>query len=287
VRPGFKRTEVGDIPDDWDCPFLDSVASRASGHTPDKAHPEYWNGSVAWISLQDSHRLDKPRINDTSATITEAGLRNSSARLLPAGTVVLSRDAGVGRSSIMARSMAVSQHFMAWTCGRRLCNSFLYYWLQRSKPEFERIAIGNTIKTIGLPYFRALRIPLPERAEQDSIAEVLGDTDALLASLEQLLAKKRAIRQGAMQSLLTAAKRLPGFGAPWTPTRLGDVATLRIGRTPPRSDPRCWGSAYPWLTIADLTSKHVSSAAEQITEFGALLTFVWAPEGNEQIRAVA
>lgn len=229
VRPGYKRTEVGEIPEDWECPLLDSVAIRASGHTPDKAHPEYWNGPIAWISLQDTHRLDRPQITETAATVTEAGIRNSSARLLPAGTVVLSRDAGVGRSSIMSKSMAVSQHFMAWTCGPKLSNYFLYYWLQRTKPEFERIAIGNTIKTIGLPYFKALRVPLPPRPQQDAIAVNLGEADALIDSLDHLLAKKRAIKQGAMQSLLTGAKRLPGFSKPWEARSLGSIGRFLKG----------------------------------------------------------
>ena len=211
VRRGYKQTEVGVIPEDWSVDLLDSVAKRGSGHTPDKAHPEYWGGSIKWISLQDSHQLDRLYIRDTTAKITPAGIANSSARMHPRGTVVLSRDAGVGKSAIMEEDMAVSQHFMAWTCGAQLCNLFLYYWLQSQKPEFERIAMGNTIKTIGLPFFRKLRTPVPKRAEQEAIAEALSDADALIESLEQLLTKKRQIKHGAMQELLTGKTRLPGF----------------------------------------------------------------------------
>ncbi len=136
-------------PSDWQQVLLDTVAKRGSGHTPDKKHPEYWGGSIKWISLQDSAQLDSLYIDDTAATITAEGINNSSAVLHPKGTVVLSRDAGVGKSAIMSDDMAVSQHFMAWTCSQRLDNHFLYYWLQSKKSEFERIANGNTIKTIG------------------------------------------------------------------------------------------------------------------------------------------
>jgi len=122
---------------------------------------------------------------------------------------------------------------MAWTCGPKLNNQFLYYWLQRTKPEFERIAIGNTIKTIGVPYFRALRVPQPPRTEQDAVAQVLGESDALIESLEHLLAKKRAIKQGAMQSLLTGAKRLPGFNKSWRTTPFGELARPRRDRVDP------------------------------------------------------
>ena len=211
VKPGYKLTEVGVIPEDWEVALLDSLAQRGSGHTPDRARAEYWGGQIKWISLQDSDRLDRLYIYDTAAKITPEGIANSSARMHPSGTVVLSRDAGVGKSAIMKGDMAVSQHFMAWRCGSLLNNHFLYYWLQDQKSEFERIAMGNTIKTIGLPYFRRFTVPLPTKAEQEAIAEALSDADDLIESLEQLIAKKRHLKQGAMQELLTGKKRLPGF----------------------------------------------------------------------------
>ena len=161
VKPGYKQTEVGVIQEEWKVTLLDNAAKRGSGHTPDKKHPEYWNGNIKWISLADSDALDNIYISDTFAKITPLGIANSSAVLHPAGTVVLSRDAGIGKSAIMSTAMAVSQHFMAWRCGPQLDNKFLYYWLQREKPEFERIGIGNTIKAIGLLYFRNLKIPFP------------------------------------------------------------------------------------------------------------------------------
>lgn len=217
--------------DAWEEILLDSVAKRGSGHTPDKKHPEYWGGSIKWLSLQDSARLDKLYIDDTAATITAEGIKNSSAVIHPKGTVVLSRDAGIGKSAIMADNMAVSQHFMAWTCSPRLNNHFLYYWLQSKKSEFERIANGNTIKTIGLPYFKELAIPLPKANEQRRIASALSDMDALIASLKQLVAKKRDIQQATMQQLLTGERRLPGFNGEWEVKTLGEVFFISTGKS--------------------------------------------------------
>ncbi|MCA9802561.1 MAG: restriction endonuclease subunit S [Cyanobacteria bacterium HKST-UBA02] len=206
-----RKPATGELPNQWKLFLLDDVAVRGSGHTPDKKHPEYWNGEIKWISLRDTDRLDKLYISDTTAKITPLGIAHSSAVVHPAGTVVLSRDAGVGKSSIMTCEMAVSQHFMAWHCGPSLNNVFLYYWLQSRKSEFERIAMGNTIKTIGLPYFRALRLLLPPIEEQLAIAAALSDVDALINSLDRLIAKKRDIKQATMQQLLTGKTRLPGF----------------------------------------------------------------------------
>jgi len=223
LKPGYKQTEVGMIPDDWEVVLLDSVAKRGSGHTPDKKHPEYWDGAIKWLSLKDSDRLDALYIYDTAAKITAAGIANSSATEHPAGTVVLSRDAGVGKSAITKDVMAVSQHFMAWQCGPRLDNHFLYYWLQSAKNEFERIAFGSTIKTIGLHYFKRLKLQLPGLNEQMIIAAALSDMDALIASLDKLIAKKRDIKQAAMQQLLTGKTRLPGFMGNWRNIRLRDL----------------------------------------------------------------
>ncbi len=220
-----------EFPSDWNYALLDSVAKRGSGHTPSKSHPEYWDGDIKWVSLQDSSELDNLYIARTAAKITAAGLANSSARLHPKGTVVLSRDAGVGKSAIITESMAVSQHFMAWQCGPELNNHFLYYWLQSRKGEFERIAVGNTIGTIGLRYFQNLRIPLPPRGEQDSTAGALADADRFIQSLERLIEKKRLIKQGAMQELLSGRRRLPGFSGEWKPIALGALGGTYGGLT--------------------------------------------------------
>ncbi len=210
--------------DRWESVLLDSLAKRGSGHTPDKKHSDYWNGTIKWVSLADSPLLDKVYIETSAETITAKGIVNSSAVLHPAGTVILSRDAGVGKSAIMRSEMAVSQHFMSWTCGPELDNHFLYYWLQSYKSEFERVANGTTIKTIGLPYFRALKICKPPITEQRAIANALGDADALITALDRLIAKKRDIKQATMQQLLTGKTRLAGFNSPWIKKRFGDIS---------------------------------------------------------------
>ncbi|WET78671.1 restriction endonuclease subunit S [Amycolatopsis sp. QT-25] len=207
----------------WKHVLLDDVAARGSGHTPDKKRADYWNGGIPWVSLKDTFRLDRGPVLTTTETITRMGLANSSAVVHPMGSVVLLRDAGIGKSAVLGADMAVSQHFMAWNCGPRLDNWYLYYYLQYMKPEFERISNGSTIKTIGLDYFRQLEIPLPPIEEQRLIAQALRDVDDLIDMLERMLVKKQAIKQGMMQKLLTGRTRLAGFTKPWELKRLGDL----------------------------------------------------------------
>ena len=207
----FQESELGKVPAGWAVTKLDELVTRGSGHTPDKQHPEYWNGGIKWISLADSSRLDKGIISTTDKEISHLGIDNSSAVLHPKGTVVMSRDAGIGKSGVMGEDMAVSQHFIAWSCEQKgkLNNWFLYYLLQLMKPEFERIAIGSTIKTIGLPYFKKLKIAHPiEIAEQNEIARILSTIDRKLDHLQTQKTQTQQLKKGLMQKLLTGQIRV-------------------------------------------------------------------------------
>lgn len=204
----FKDSPVGRIPKGWDCRLLDSVSKRGSGHTPDKQKPEYWNGGIKWVSLSDSSTLDNLYIHDTAKNISQLGIDNSSATIHPEGTVVMARDAGVGKSAIMTASMAVSQHFMAWVCSDNLDKYYLYYLLQYWKPRFENIAMGSTIKTIGLPYFKKLQIPLPPLSEQQVIAESLKSIDSKIFVLKDKGLKVKNTKKALMQDLLTGKVRV-------------------------------------------------------------------------------
>jgi type I restriction enzyme S subunit len=188
--------------------LLDEVAKRVTGHTPNRKKPEYWDGGIKWVSLQDSAALDRVYIHETAVEISEEGIRNSSAVKHPKGTVVLSRDAGVGKSAITTDEMAVSQHFIGWICDSELDNHYLYYWLQYMKPVFEEIAIGSTIKTIGMPFFKSFKIPVPPIETQIQIASKLLSTDKQFFFAEEELKQLNILKRGLMQDLLTGKVRV-------------------------------------------------------------------------------
>lgn len=213
----YKETPLGWLPKEWDARLLDDIAIRGSGHTPSKSVSSYWNGGIKWVSLADSHRLDQGYIHETDKEISEAGLANSSAVRHSPDTVILSRDAGIGKSAILASEMAVSQHFMAWRCSSKLNHIFLYYVLQRAKPRFEAIAMGSTIKTIGLDFFKKYQIATPPKPEQDRAAEILLQSEGDIVRNEQELQKLRATKSGLMDDLLTGR-------VPVTPLLEGEAA---------------------------------------------------------------
>lgn len=186
----------------WEEKKLEEIAKRGSGHTPNKSNSDYYNGGIKWVSLADSKRLDSGLITSTSIEISEKGIENSSAVLHPAGTVLISRDAGIGKSAVISAPMAVSQHFIAWTCKpHMLSNWFLYHLLQNSKPIFERAATGSTIKTIGLQFFIDLKFHIPTVPEQERIADCFNFLDHLIAAEIRIFEALKKQKKGLMQQL--------------------------------------------------------------------------------------
>ena len=204
TRPRLRFPEFRDAPE-WEQRRLGELARRGSGHTPSKSNPEYYSGGIKWVSLADSKRLDNGFISETAIKISAQGIANSSAVLHPAGSVILCRDAGVGKSAVMKEPMAVSQHFMVWNCDEKLLsNWYLYFLFQLMKPLFEDVASGSTIKTIGLTFFKELNVIVPSLAEQQRIADCLSSLDTQITAESHQLAALQTHKQGLMQQLFPA-----------------------------------------------------------------------------------
>lgn len=165
---------VGKVPEHWDVCKIQYYAKIESGHTPSKTNERYWeNCTIPWVSLNDSKQLRVvDYISDTKYKISELGLANSSARILPKDTVVFTRDASIGLSAITTKEMAVSQHLIAWLPKKeRLSPEFLLLIFYAMEKEFNRYTFGSTIKTIGMDDVSSLMAAFPSLAEQIDIVE--------------------------------------------------------------------------------------------------------------------
>ena len=156
---------------------LSEVAQLESGHTPSRRHPEYWDGEVPWIGIGDAVDNHGRTIHTTHQFVSEEGLANSSARLLPERTVCLSRTASVGYVVVLGRPMATSQDFVNWVCGPRIDSDFLKYVLLAERDSLLRFASGTTHQTIYYPEAKAFHVLLPSRQEQEAILAVLRPLD--------------------------------------------------------------------------------------------------------------
>jgi type I restriction enzyme S subunit len=185
---GVSRLPVG-----WTVKRLVNIAQLESGHTPSRKHPEYWDdGKIDWLSLHDTQNLENIILKETAQKISKEGLKNSSARLLPAGTVCFSRTATVGKCVIMGVSMATSQDFANFICSEEINNRYLLYLLRWMQPVWSQLASGSTHKTIYMPTFESLQIVVPTRDAQNQIVSVM---DALTESTNEAVAIVDACRR--------------------------------------------------------------------------------------------
>ncbi len=199
---------LGAIPDHWNLVRLKFLAKLESGHTPSRTRPELWeNCTTPWVTLNDVGYLENHEfIDQTVNLISPEGLANSSARILPPGTVVLSRDATVGRCGILTRPAATSQHFADWICSSDLRPRYLWLIFRMAmQKHFESLTDGATLRTIGLPDINELVIPLPPVQEQDDIVTAAESVRLGTSKVVGKLTHQISLFAEHRQTLITAA----------------------------------------------------------------------------------
>lgn len=224
VKPGYKQTEIGVIPEDWEIKYLSDFGNVVSGGTPNTSVKEYWNGNIAWCTPSDITATPGKYIYKTDRNITIKGLNNCAATILPVNSILLCTRATIGELKISKVPITTNQGF------KNLYSNFssdsdidyLYYLLQIKKKNMLELAVGSTFLEISKTALCSIPLQTPPVDERERIAESLSDMDELIFSLEKLIDKKKAIKQGVMQELLTGKKRIKGFSEVWTSKKLED-----------------------------------------------------------------
>jgi type I restriction enzyme S subunit len=218
------------VPEGWVVKPIKELAEIYSGGTPNTKKNTYWNGNIVWITPSDLTNQKKMYVFFSERRITKDGLSNSSAMLMPKGTLLLCSRATIGDISIAGGPLATNQGFKNLICFENVDNIFLYYAILPLKNKMIEQAVGTTFLEISKTALEGIEVLLPvDKSEQHAIAEVLSDMDGYIASLERLIAKKRAIKQGAMQELLTGKRRLPGFTGEWVEKKINGLGIFISG----------------------------------------------------------
>lgn len=213
---------LGEVPAHWDVRRVKDVTRLESGHTPSKTVPEYWvDCDIPWVSLNDSKYLAaNDYISDTAVKISSLGIANSSARLLPADTVVFTRDATIGLAAITTCEMAVSQHLIAWCPIGAMHPLYLLRVFNAMKEHLDSYTFGATIKTIGMGDVKSLSTPVPPIKEQAAIASyletTLADLDELMKEAGLAIELLRERRTALISAAVTGQIDVRG----WTPHRM-------------------------------------------------------------------
>lgn len=157
----------------WRTAPIGDACDVIGGGTPRRSEAAYFGGGIPWATPTDVTDLADLHIGRTKETITETGLRKSSARLVPAGTVLLTSRATIGFAAIAARPMATNQGFANLICGDRLMPEYLAHWLVARRDLLIRLAGGTTFKEISKTTLKKIPIPLPPMALQRDYARTL------------------------------------------------------------------------------------------------------------------
>lgn len=228
LKKGYKNTVLGPIPNDWDVKeFADVMDGFSSGQTPYRGRKDYYKGSIPWIT---SGELNYNLITDSIEKITSEGAKSANLKIIPKGTFLMAvtgmEAAGTrGRCAITGIDATTNQSCMALYPKKDLLTTlYLYHYYIHYGDELAFKYCQGTKQqsyTGGIAQRLPIIVP-PTIDEQNAISTVLSDIDVLIDNIKKLLEKKRNIKQGAMQKLLTPK-------ADWKIKRLGEVADIYTG----------------------------------------------------------
>ncbi len=251
----FKDTEVGRIPEDWEIKKVQVLTDIITGATPSTTIPQYWNGgSIRWMS---SGELNYKFIYDVEGRITQLGYDNTGTQMLPKYCVLIGL-AGQGKTRGTAAynyvEICTNQSIAAILPNNDRFNSlYLYYYVDSQYKYLRTLSAGDGGRG-GLNKKILLNLEIilpPQLSEQTRIATALSNIDSLISELEILIEKKRAIKQGAMQQLLTGKKRLKGFSEPWVEKKLGELSSIYDGT---HQTPHYVDNGVPFYSVENVTA---------------------------------
>ena len=255
VRPGYKQTEVGVIPEDWDAiPLTNITADIGDGiHTT----PIYSSNGNYYFINGNNLRDGKIVVTEETKTVDYSEF-TKHRKNLSNRSILMSINGTIGNLGLFDGEAVVLGKSAAYlNIKSDISKLFVYHSIQTEivKHQFFDRMTGSTIGNLGLATIRNTKVSLPPtKAEQEAIAEALSDADAFIESLEQLLAKKRHLKQGAMQELLTGKERLPGFSGEWGVKRLGEVGSFLKGSGVRKDE--SLGGDLPCIRYGEIYTKH-------------------------------
>jgi type I restriction enzyme S subunit len=245
VKAGYKQTEIGLIPEDWDIKNIGFCAEVVGGGTPSTFNLKYWKGNINWFTPTEVGL--KKYLDESSRKITEEGILNCSAKMLPIGTILLTSRAGIGDLGILTKESCTNQGFQSLIPKENSDGEFLYYLIGSLKNVLLKNASGSTFLEISPGKIKSILIPFPPtKAEQTAIATALNDVDELISTTETLIAKKKAIKQGAMQELLKPKEW-------WVEKNLGEVLDVHYGKSQKEVEDE--NGIYPILASGGIIGK--------------------------------
>ena len=262
---------------EWVTKSINDLAVVIGGGTPDTTVKSYWDGEIQWFTPSE---IGKNKYVDSSLrTITEVGLNNSSAKLLPPNTILLSSRATIGECSLSLRECATNQGFQCLVSKK--CNvDFLYYLIQTKKKDLIRKSCGSTFLEISANEVRKIQVSVPSDVEQQKIAELLSLIDERIATQNKIIEKYESLIKGIAQhcKLKSAISKQVFAQKPSGSNRLDSLFSKgKAGGTPTSTNKEYYNGEIPFLSINDITKqgKYVRYTENHLSQSGLENSSAW------------
>lgn len=264
--PEFRFSEfVND--GEWKEKLLGEIGEFIGGGTPDTNNKDFWNGEIPWFTPTE---IKNGVVGNSLRTITNIGLINSSAKLLPVGTILLTTRATIGDVAITQFESATNQGFQSLLVNEDESNFFWYYWLIQHKEELLKKSSGSTFPEIGKGEIKKIKCFSPCKEEQQKIASCLSSLDELITAQKEKLELLKNHKKGLMQNLFPQeGETVPKFRFPefendgdWEVSKMDNYINFYSG-IPIKSEDLCDdNSGIPILRGINITEGSIRHSKE-------------------------
>ena len=289
----IKQTEIGEIPKDWELLAIDDVAEVVGGGTPSTKDPSYFGGNIPWITPKDLSNFHSRYISRGERNITQKGLEESSAKLLPPNAVLLTTRAPVGYVAIAKNEVTTNQGFRSLIPRHNVISEYLYYLLKINTERLKSNASGTTFGELSGSTLKSLKFPFPQIEEQRAIAKIISDLDDKIELNHQMNKTLESIAQAIFKRWFVdfeflahkKVKFVNGLPEGWHEGKLIDICDIVMGQSPPGETynesgegtvfyqgNRDFGFRFP-------TPRVYCTAPTRMAEAGDILISVRAPVG--------
>jgi type I restriction enzyme S subunit len=267
MKLGYKQTEVGVIPEDWEVKTLGSLTTLLTNGFVGTATTAYINGDDGVLYIQGYNVQENGFNFHGIKRVSKAFHTRNKKSCLQAGDLLTIQTGDIGVTTVVPPELVGANCHALIISRLRKQESEPGYYCQyfnseRGRVAFKEIETGTTMKHLNGGDMKRLFLPSPPLPEQTAIAEALSDVDGLLGGLDRLIAKKRDLKQAAMQQLLTGQTRLPGFHGEWKVKRLEQSCELITKGTTPTS----MGRNFTQSGVNFLKAESLSESGETIPD---------------------
>ena len=259
----------------WQRNALGELSTTTSGGTPSRKQKDYFKGSIPWVK---SGELNDDYIDETGEHISEEGLKSSSAKLFPPGTLLIALyGATVGKTSILRIEASTNQAVCGITPGFELDTEYLRFHLVHLRPELLSHRYGGAQPNISQQVVRNLEVNYPPLPEQKKIAHILSTVQRAIEAQDRIIQTTTELKKSLMHKLFTEGLRnepqkqteIGPVPESWEVTKVGEVAKIQSGGTPTRDVPENWsGGTIPWVKTGEINYCVINDTEEKITPTG-------------------